>query len=182
MGKLILLAMQQIASPVSAFLVVLVVLLNPVSANAAKPPAYFVDKSKLPFDARPGATALWGVHGGAGYRVEVPDNWNGELVVWAHGFRGTGLELTVDNHPLRDLLLLHGYAWAASSYDRNDYDITSGVQSSHALIKRFNGLVGKPSRVYMTGASMGGHITAVAIEQYPKTFDAALPICGVVGD
>ena len=34
----------------------------------------------------------------------------------------------------------------------------------------------------MTGASMGGHITAVAIEQYPKTFDGALPICGVLGD
>lgn len=182
MRKFILLAMQQIASPISVFLVVLVVLLNPVSANAAKPPAYYVDESKLPFDALLGASALWGVHGGAGYRVEVPDNWNGELVVWAHGFRGAGLELTVDNHPLRPLLIALGYAWAASSYDRNDYDIASGVKSSHALLKRFNGLVGKPSRIYMTGASMGGHITAVAIEQYPKTFDGALPICGVLGD
>lgn len=182
MRKFIFLAIQQIASPISAILVVLVVLLNPVSANAAKPPAYFVDESKLPFDALSGASALWGVHGGAGYRVEVPDNWNGELVVWAHGYRGTGLELTVDNHPLRDLLIPFGYAWAASSYDRNDYDIASGVKSSHALLKHFNGLVGKPSRVYMTGASMGGHITAVAIEQYPKTFDGALPICGVLGD
>jgi hypothetical protein len=79
-------------------------------------------------------------------------------------------------------LITLGYAWAASSYDRNDYDIASGVKSSHALLKRFNGLVGKPSRIYMTGASMGGHITAVAIEQYPTTFDGALPICGVLGD
>ena len=71
MRKFILQAMQQIASPISAFLMVLVVLLNPVSANAAKPPAYFVDESKLPFTELPGATALWGVHGGAGYRVEV---------------------------------------------------------------------------------------------------------------
>jgi len=152
------------------------------SATAGKPPRYFVDEDKLPFEALPGATALWGVHTRAGYRIEVPDNWNGDLVVWAHGFRGTGLELTVDNHPLRALLIAQGFAWAASSYSRNDYDVTAGVQDSHALTKRFNGLVGKPNRVYMTGASMGGHITAVSIEQYGNTYDAALPICGVLGD
>ncbi len=74
------------------------------------------------------------------------------------------------------------FAWAASSYSRNDYDVATGVQDTHALVKRFNGLVGKPDKVYMTGASMGGHITAVSIEQYGNTYDAALPICGVLGD
>ena len=122
------------------------------------------------------------MHTGAGYRIEVPANWNGDLVVWAHGFAGTGLELIVDNHPLREFLIATGYAWAASSYRRNDYDVTSGVQDTHALTNRFNGIVGKPDRVYLTGASMGGHVTAVAIEQYPKTYDGALPVCGVLGD
>ncbi len=152
------------------------------TAAADEPPGYFVDESKLPFDALPGATALWGVHTRAGYRIEVPDNWNGDLVVWAHGFRGTGLELTVDDHPLRALLIPLGYAWAASSYSRNDYDVATGVQDTHALVQRFNGLVGNPEKVYITGASMGGHITAVSIEQYGGTYDAALPICGVLGD
>ena len=152
------------------------------SVMAGPPPAYFVDESKLPFTALPGANAYWGVHARAGYRIEVPDNWNGDLVVWAHGFRGTGLELTVDNHPLRPLLISLGYAWAASSYDRNDYDIASGVKSSHALMGRFGDLFAEPDKTYMTGASMGGHITAVAIEQYSEAFDAALPICGAVGD
>ena len=151
-------------------------------AGGSPPPAYFVDESKLPFTALPGATAYWGVHTGAGFRAEVPANWNGSLVVWAHGFRGTGLELTVDNHPLRALLIPLGFAWAASSYSRNDYDITSGVQTTHALVQRFNGLVGRPNRVYMTGASLGGHVTAVSIEQYPHAYDAALPMCGVLGD
>jgi len=160
-----------------------VLLLGWGTAAAQPPPAYFVDESELPFDALPGATALWGVHTGAGYRIEVPDNWNGDLVIWAHGFRENGsLELTVDNHPLRPLLIVMGYAWAASSYSRNDYDVTTGVQDSHALTQRFNGLVGKPNKVYMTGASMGGHITAVSIEQYPNTYAAALPICGALGD
>jgi hypothetical protein len=151
-------------------------------AGGGPPPAYFVDESKLPFTALPGATALWGVHTGAGYRVEVPDDWNGRLVVWAHGFRGSGLELTVDNHPLRALLIPLGFAWASSSYSRNDYDIQTGVQDTHALVKRFNGLVGKPELVYLTGASMGGHITVVSIEQYPNAYDAALPICGALAD
>jgi dienelactone hydrolase len=151
-------------------------------ASAAPPPAYFVDESKLPFAALPGATTYWGVHTGAGYRIEVPDNWNGELVMWAHGFAGTGLELIVENHPLRQLLIPLGYAWAASSYSRNDYDVATGVQDTHALAKRFNGIVGTPDRTFITGASMGGHITAVSIEQYPKAYDAALPICGAIGD
>ncbi len=159
-----------------------ILLLGWGSAAAGPPPAYFVDESKLPFTALPGATAHWGVHTRAGFRIEVPDIWNGDLVVWAHGFRGTGLELTVDNHPLRPLLIALGFAWAASSYSRNDYDITTGVQDTHALVARFNGLVGNPNKVYMTGASMGGHITGVSIEQYPNTYAAALPICGVLGD
>ena len=112
----------------------------------------------------------------------MPANWNGDLVVWAHGFRGTGLELTVDNHPLRALLIPLGFAWAASSYSRNDYDVSSGVQTTHALVKRLNGLIGNPRRVYLTGASMGGHVAAVSIEQYPNTYDAALLTCGVLGD
>ena len=103
-------------------------------------------------------------------------------MVWAHGFRGTGLELTVDQHPLREVLIPSGYAWAASSYTRNDYDISSGVQSTHALIKRFRGIVGTPEQILMTGASMGGHITGVIIEQYPGLFDGAMPICGVMAD
>ncbi|HXV72307.1 MAG TPA: hypothetical protein VEB69_13030 [Acidimicrobiia bacterium] len=153
----------------------------PGNGNGPKPD-YFVVEEDLPFEALPGATAYWGAHKGAGYRIEVPDDWNGSLVMWAHGFRGTGLELTVDNHPLRSFLIPSGYAWASSSYTRNDYDITVGVQDTHALATRFNGIVGTPDRIYMTGASMGGHITAVSIEQYPSFYDGAMPICGVLGD
>jgi pimeloyl-ACP methyl ester carboxylesterase len=178
--------MREKAGSVGAVFVACVIALASAAGHAANgggpKPAYFVDESKLPFDALPGATAYWGVHTGAGYRIEVPDSWNGGLVVWAHGFRGTGLELTVDNHPLRELLIAMGYAWAASSFSRNDYDVSTGVQDSHALVQRFVGLVGNPARVYMTGGSMGGHVTAVAIEQYPRSFDGALSVCGVLGD
>ena len=157
---------------------------------AAQPPQYFVDSSKLPFAAMPGLPAqqLWGVHNNAGYRIEVPANWNGKLVLWAHGYRGdprtdpTALELTVDNHPLRQFLLATGYAWAASSYSKNAYDPAQGAKDTHALTQLFNGLVGKPGRTYITGASMGGHVTGVVAEQWPQSYDGAMPICGVLGD
>ena len=154
------------------------------AAVAGPPPAYFVDQSKLAFDALPGTdtTRYWGVHNGAGYRVEVPLKWNGELVLYAHGFRGTGLELTVSNPRIRALLVANGYAWAASSYSKNGYDVKQGVKDTHALGQFFHGLVGTPSRTYITGHSMGGHITGVAIEQYPQAYAGALPMCGVMGD
>ena len=158
--------------------------LNGNTALADRPPAYFVDESKLPFDALAGTstTRYWGVHNGAGYRIEVPENWNGELVLYAHGFRGTGLELTVTNPRIREYLVTNGFAWAASSYSTNGYDVRQGVKDTHAIGQFFNGLVGHPLRTYLTGHSMGGHITGVAIEQYPQAYAGALPMCGVMGD
>ncbi|HEX9181643.1 MAG TPA: alpha/beta hydrolase, partial [Burkholderiales bacterium] len=46
----------------------------------------------------------------------------------------------------------------------------------------FNGRFGRPSRTYITGASMGGHITGIVAEQWPGTYDGAMPVCGVLGD
>src|SRR5258708_5950412 len=154
------------------------------AAMAQTPPAYFVDESKLPFVPLTGTntTPYWGVHQGAGYQIEVPLAWNGMLVLYAHGFRGTGLELTVSQPRIRRWLVEHGYAWGASSYSKNGYDVKQGVKDMLGLGQLFNGLVDNPSRTYFTGHSMGGHITGVAIEQYPQAYAGALPMCGVMGD
>ena len=76
---------------------------RPAQPDYPEPPAveYFLDQAKLPFTALPGTTTTrtWGELDGAGYRIEVPANWNGDLVMWAHGYRGTGAELTVDSPP-----------------------------------------------------------------------------------
>jgi hypothetical protein len=62
------------------------------------------------------ATSRWaGVLDGAAYRIEVPANWNGQLVMYAHGYAGTGPELVVQNPTIRRYLIQNGYAWAASS-------------------------------------------------------------------
>ncbi|GLW05206.1 alpha/beta hydrolase [Microtetraspora sp. NBRC 13810] len=141
------------------------------------------DTSGRPFTALPGATAHAGVKDGAAYRIEVPARWNGELVLYAHGYRGTGTTVYVDDSPIRAHLIARGYAWAASSYETNGYDVGQGVEDSHELIALARQVTGKPARrVYMTGFSMGGHVTAVAVERYRRTFAGAMPACGVLGD
>ncbi len=142
-------------------------------------------------------TSRWaGVLGGAAYRVEVPANWNGKLVMYAHGYAGTGNALGVNNPSIRRYLIQNGYAWAASSYSKNYYDVRVGVEDTNALALEFNKIaaaagrtLAAPSKIFITGHSMGGHITAAAIEDeayatanHKVKYNGAVPMCGVVGD
>ncbi len=152
------------------------------------------------FNALAGAAATdrWtGVLNGAAYRIEVPTTgWNGKLVMWAHGYAGTGPNLTVGTPIMRRYLLANGYAWAASSYSKNNYDVKVGVEDTNALALKFasiaaaNGRVlAAPTKIFITGISMGGHITAAAIDAEATAtavnkvkYSGAVPMCGVLGD
>ncbi|NEX61212.1 alpha/beta hydrolase family protein [Noviherbaspirillum galbum] len=154
----------------------------------------------LPFAALPGTTAetdRWtGVLDGAAYRIEVPRNWNGMLVMYTHGYAGTGPNLNVSNPAIRRHLIENGYAWAASSYSKNYYDVRAGLEDTNALALAFNGIAAAnnrplhaPLKRYIMGPSMGGHIAAAAVEQetlatavHKVRYDGAVPMCGVLGD
>jgi hypothetical protein len=127
---------------------------------------------------------LQGTHEHAAYIIEVPQRWNGDLAMWAHGYRGQGTVLTVDppGYGLRQRLLDQGYAWAASSYYANGFDIRAGVLSTKALTELFAGTVERPRRTYVAGVSMGGYVIGRSLEQYPHLYDGGLPMCGVLGD
>ena len=144
-----------------------------------------------------GTTSRWaGVLNGAGYRVEVPANWNGKLVMYAHGYAGTGAALGVQNVGIRRHLIQNGYAWAASSYSKNYHDVRVGVEDTNALALEFTKIAANnartlaaPAKTYITGFSMGGHIAAAAIEDEAKanavnkvSYAGAVPMCGVMGD
>ncbi len=144
-----------------------------------------------------GETDRWtGTLDGAGYRIEVPKNWNGKLAVYAHGYAGTGETLTVNNPSIRRYLIDNGYAWVASSYSKNYYDVRAGVEDSNNLVLNFTKIaaansrsLADPTKTYILGVSMGGHITAAAIEdeayasaKHKVKYHGAVPMCGVVGD
>ncbi|HEU5027548.1 MAG TPA: hypothetical protein VFV01_21695 [Spirillospora sp.] len=130
------------------------------------------------------STVMQGVHRHAAYDIEVPPHWNGRLAMYAHGYAGQGKVLTVGPPPfgLRQRLLDQGYAWAASSYYDNGYDVRAGVTGTRDLADLFAAKVGRPRQRIILGVSMGGHIIGRSIEQYPGYYAGALPMCGVLGD
>jgi pimeloyl-ACP methyl ester carboxylesterase len=132
------------------------------------------------FEALPGARALYGVLDGAAYQIEVPENWNGSLVLYAHGFQGFGSVLSVSPPPLREHFIAYGHAWAASSYRENGYVPGIGVEDTLALRDLFIRKVGQPRLTYLYGISMGGHVVVSSLELHPNVYDGALAECGVV--
>src|SRR2546423_11839625 len=59
---------------------------------------------------RPLSRVFAGIRDGAAYRIEVPLHWNGELVLFAHGFRGNGTTVWVDSPTLRAFQVGRGFA------------------------------------------------------------------------
>jgi hypothetical protein len=178
----------------AAAIALLVVALAPTTAGAqGRPddggeplPGYTVNNPPLLPTTVGGVptTVYQGIFEHAAFDIEVPANWNGDLVMYAHGYRGQGIVLTVDPPPfgLRQKLVDEGYAWAASSYYDNGYDVEAGILSTHDLALHFGDLVRPPRNTYLVGVSMGGHVTGRSIEQYPHFYVGALPMCGVLGD
>ena len=175
--------------------------LRPHDSRVFTPPAVgssFAPMAALPLDVVNMASSnRWaGVLKGAAYMVEVPANWNGKLVMFAHGYAGTGPALSVAPPAIRRHLIQSGYAWAASSYSTNYYDVRAGVEDTNSLALAFNAIAAQngrplaaPVRTYITGRSMGGHIAAAAVERETLatavnkvSYHAALPMCGVMAD
>ncbi|MGE0598014.1 MAG: hypothetical protein AB7J35_12735 [Dehalococcoidia bacterium] len=150
-------------------------------APSATAPTGFVPGAPE-FAPLPGATARFGYLNGAAYRIEMPVNWNGDLVLWAHGFHGWGTQLFPVSPPeaLREAFVTEGYAWAASSYSHNGWVPGVGAQDTLALKREFARLVGAPARTYIVGQSMGGNAVVISLEQFPREYVGGLSLCGAV--
>jgi pimeloyl-ACP methyl ester carboxylesterase len=130
-----------------------------------------------------GAQTLTGTLDGAAYLIQVPDPWNGTLVLYSHGYVVPG-----QPNPARDVgdavtgawLLSHGYALAGSAYATTGWALQQAFQDQIDLVNFFDANVGQPTRTIAWGHSLGGIITAGLVQLNPQRFDAALPMCGVV--
>jgi len=139
------------------------------------------NKGSAAFTALPGAKAHFGEYAGGLYRIEIPDNWNGELVLYAHGYAGEGdtVNMGTISAPWREHMIKNGFAWAASSYRCNSYVPGIGLQDTLLLTGIFHELNGgkAPERTYLTGVSMGGHATLLGMQEFPTAFAGGLAIC-----
>jgi pimeloyl-ACP methyl ester carboxylesterase len=120
---------------------------------------------------------------GATYLLFRPQNWNGRLVVYAHGLVPAALPvgLPPEGTLLIEALGAQGFAVAYSSYSENGYAVKDGAQRTHQLRGLFASNFGIPQRTYLLGPSLGGAIVAMLIEKYPDQYAGALPFCGVLG-
>ena len=103
--------------------------------------------------------------GGAFFTIVVPDEWNGDLVIWNHGLTLDPPEPGPDLGPFAQLQLSEGYAVAASSYRQIGWALFKTKNDLQNLVNRFKENFGTPNQVFITGASLGGIVTAQAIEK-----------------
>jgi pimeloyl-ACP methyl ester carboxylesterase len=120
---------------------------------------------------------------GSIYRLVRPSNWNGILLLYAHGFvsKDEPVAIPPDAQLVISLLAPRGFAVAVSSFSDTGWVIKDGTQRTHQLLGLFTSKFGKPARVYAAGASMGGLIAIRLIETWPGEFAGVLPACAVAG-
>ena len=142
-------------------------------------------------NSTPAPGEVRGVKNGAEYALFMPANWNGDLVLYAHGFIDPEAPIALpDVSPedvapwvvgLRDTLLSLGYGVAYSSYSQNGWAVADGAQRTRELPGLFTNSFASPHRIFVVGRSLGALITVKLVEQYPTEFNGALALCGPVG-
>lgn len=116
---------------------------------------------------------------GAKFRIDVPENWNGGLVMYCHGYNPK--PVSYDNPKLAPALAVFldaGYALAQSGYAAGGWAIQEALTDTESLRRYFVSKYGAVKETYVTGHSMGGFLTMAIMETQPAVYDAGLPLCG----
>ena len=127
---------------------------------------------------------------GSIYRICMPDpaDYNGMLVIWAHGFQDAGTpvgipedQLCLGSFCIPEIANSLGFGFATNSYSKTGMAILQGKDDILDLVGLYAAQKGTPQKVYLVGASEGGIITALSLEQYPGVYSAGLAACGPIG-
>jgi hypothetical protein len=124
---------------------------------------------------------------GALSRVCFPPNWNGDAVLWAHGYVSEFEPLAVPDDavagiPVQNIVLGLGYAYATTSYRDNGLIAVAAVDDLSQLAQLVETVTSGAVRFkLLVGASEGGIATALALERAAQHFDGGLIACGPVG-
>ncbi|MGH2521729.1 MAG: serine aminopeptidase domain-containing protein [Anaerolineales bacterium] len=170
----------RLGSALAVLTMVLGLLYQPIPAMAARPVS----------GSQPEQPALACADGtqasGALYRycLPTPFSWNGDLVVYAHGYvtPTATLSIPAEFTTTATLLSFYNYALAATSYSTNGLAVREGVDDVLDLVEIFRAANPTLNRVYVAGPSEGGLIATLALEQHPEVFSAGLALCGPIGD
>lgn len=131
---------------------------------------------------RDGARIEVGRIGAAPYRIDVPERWNGSVMLYCHGYAGPPRPFDSDApSPVARAFLADGYAVAQSAFSAGGYAVAEAVQDTEALRQVFALHFGAPRETWLSGQSIGGMVNMMLLEQAPSTYAGALPMCAALG-
>lgn len=118
---------------------------------------------------------------GALWAAEVPENWNGTLLLWSRGYSPRKGEPDLAPAAWKADLLAKGYALAASNYGAEGWALAEAVPAQRATVAAFSARYGKPRRVIGWGQSMGGLVSTALAEQPKPVISGAIAMCPSIG-
>lgn len=122
---------------------------------------------------------------GAYYLIAMPQDWNGHLVVHAHGgpFLGEPSPPRIAADLKRWAIVPKaGYAWAGSSFRQGGVAVRAAAEDTERVRGIFIRHVAKPKLTILHGQSWGASVAAKGAETYTagKPYDAVLLTSGVL--
>jgi pimeloyl-ACP methyl ester carboxylesterase len=137
---------------------------------------------------QPGPLDISGEINGAPFRIVVPADWNGTLLVFQRGYvdkadhpgEVDNRNPTIAPNNARDALLANRYALAGSARKDNGWSVEEGLDDVVALASYFKENVAKPTITILWGVSMGSVIALETAERNGGLFDGYLAL-GAVG-
>lgn len=107
---------------------------------------------------------------GTVYRIDMPDNWNGAVLV---GLDYAGSPRGAD----ADALLAEGYAMAGTTRQVSGWAIHRAAANAVETLDLFEARYGKARLPIELGQSQGGHTAAVSVQAYPDRWKGAVAKC-----
>jgi pimeloyl-ACP methyl ester carboxylesterase len=122
------------------------------------------------------------------YRVCFPQSWNGDLIIYAHGYVSGSEPLAIPDDAVQgqsvaQIVNAMGYGFAATSYRANglvaDLAADDVADLAEEVRLRYRP---DPVRTFIVGVSEGGLVAALAAERHADLFAGGLDACGPAGD
>lgn len=158
---------------------------NPLAPSESALATSSVDLAGTETEHHRPAAQIIGQLGGSLYALYRPEDWNGDLVLLAHGYIPPGSPIALPTNdftePVRDSLLARHFAVAYSSFSENGYAVKDGAERTEQLALLFALKLGKPRRLFLMGVSLGGQIAQLLAEQHPFLYSGVLTLSGVMG-
>ncbi len=119
--------------------------------------------------------------------ISIPKDWNGSLILYAHGYTADKsiLQPIPGNLTQANQLLIPGlffvppgYATAVTTFRSVGWYLKDSIKDVENLRRYFVQKHGKPKHTYVWGHSGGGLVTEALIEYFPDTYEGAAPMCG----